>query len=69
MDADDLQPNPPPDVEQIKRFSGSDQNEVNSHLQKGWVLLAVLVNRQLTEGPGFNDLVSYILGKRRGPDF
>jgi len=57
---------PPPDVSAIQEFEYRELNEVNDRLKRdGWVLLAVLVNREVDEAGNFNDIPSYLLGYPR----
>jgi hypothetical protein len=57
---------PPPDVSAIQKFDGSELNEVNDRIKDyGWVLLGILVTRNVSKSGSFADKETYILGSRR----
>jgi hypothetical protein len=58
--------NPPPDVSRIYTMDSTEINDVNDRLRRGWVLLAVLVEREVSEKGSFTDKEFYVLGMKRG---
>ena len=56
-----------PDVEGVQVFPDSEQNEVNDRIARhGWVLLCILVTREVADDGSFRDRESYVIGMKRG---
>jgi hypothetical protein len=57
---------PTPDVSCVQVFPHSQQNEVNDRLaRQGWILLGILVTREVSEDGSFCDFESYVIGMKR----
>lgn len=58
--------NPPPDVSAIQHYCRDEINEVNDRINRhGWVLLGILITRNVSENGSFADDETYILGLPR----
>jgi hypothetical protein len=58
--------NPPPDVDAIQTYDYRSINEVNERIKShGWVLLGILIEREVDSKGNFTDHPEYILGHRR----
>lgn len=55
-----------PDVSCVQVFPHSEQNEVNDRIARhGWVLLGILVTRDVADDGSFRDQESYVIGMKR----